>query len=270
MEDLVIGSVWASMSPPARGYIHVAPAPAASARAAIPVPATAAEMLSALSSDSYAWGDVLVSDSEVAERVAATTWYSCEDGGSVAFDPVVEARAAAARAAVAAEAEAADTERQHTDLFAQPFAANLDWSFADIHNTTRLTDEEWVACMTWLYDQGWEVVGENRAGFKGWPADLPPSEWAAPVTETRQWSQTTAPAKPKKAVTVPRFCRASAGGVPCADEACRYVHEDTMPRINEPCAFGAACGGTDPSKRALCIRMHPGETWSADLVVRRP
>ena len=258
MEDLVIGSVWATLEAPPAGYIVVSPAP-------LPASSGADAIQAALASGTE-WGTVLVSDSEIAERVAAATWYTCEDG-VVAFDPAVAARADAARAAVVAEAEAADTARQETDLFAQPFATNLDFSFADIYNTTRLTDDEWVACMTWLYDQGWEIVGENRAGFDGWPANLPPREWVAPVTETRDASGlAVAPAKPKKAVTVPRFCRA----VPCSNATCRYVHEDTMPRINEPCAFGAACGGTDPSKRALCIRMHPGETWSADLVVRRP
>jgi hypothetical protein len=70
----------------------------------------------------------------------------------------------------------------------------------------------------------------------------------------------------KKIGIVPRFCRTSA----CADAACRYVHADTIARINEPCNFGAACGASDTGKRALCIRMHPGEKWSADMVVHRP
>jgi hypothetical protein len=248
-------------------------------------------MLSAMSSGTGAWGELLVTDSEVAERVAAATWYTCEDGGVVGFDPAVAERAAAARAAVVAEEEAADTARQESDLFAQPFASNLDWSFADIYNTTRLTDEEWVACMTWLYDQGWDIVDENRAGFKGWPANLPPRVWVAPATETRQWSsqaacggaggsvthaervtgpRVTGGAKPKKSgAIVPRFCRDSHGGVPCADPACRYVHADTIACVDKCCGFDGRCSG---DKRLTCIYMHPseGQTWSAGMVVHRP
>ncbi len=237
-----------------------------------PVPTTAAEMLSVLSSGSCAWGDVLVSESEIAERVAATRWYPCEDG-VVAFDPAVAARAAAARAAVIADEAQADDDRQGRDLFAQPFASNLDWSFADIHNTTRLTDAEYVACMTWLYDQGWEIVSETRAGFDGWPAGLPPRVWVPPasVTPTRQWTQGAARApRPVtgRAAPVPRFCRDSHGGVPCADPACRYVHADTIACVDKCCGFDGRCSG---DKRLTCIYMHPseGQTWSAGMVVHR-
>ena len=295
MEDLVIGSVWATASAPPRGYIHVVPAPAPAprarnafavladsdeeapvraTRAAPPVAETAEAIQTALSSDSYAWGDVLVSESEVAERVAATTWYSCEDG-VVAFDPAVAARAAATRVAAAAKEAQADDERQQTDLFAQPFASNLDWSFADIYNTTRLTDAEYADCMTWLYDQGWEIVSETRAGFDGWPAGMPPRVWVAPasVSQTRQWSQAPAPRatgpRAARAAPVPRFCRDSHGGVPCADPACRYVHADTIQCVDKCCGFDGRCSG---DKRLTCVYMHPseGQVWSADLVVHRP
>jgi hypothetical protein len=65
---------------------------------------------------------------------------------------------------------------------------------------------------------------------------------------------------------VARFCKE---GRACPTAGCRYVHGDTIPRIDEPCKFGAACGSGDAAKRATCLRMHPGETWTADLVVRR-
>jgi hypothetical protein len=69
--------------------------------------------------------------------------------------------------------------------------------------------------------------------------------------------------------TIPRFCRA---GAECADLECRFVHADTIPRINEPCKFGAECGASDPTglKRSQCLRMHPGETWTAEMVIVRP
>jgi hypothetical protein len=65
---------------------------------------------------------------------------------------------------------------------------------------------------------------------------------------------------------VARFCKE---GRACPTAGCRYVHGDTIPRIDEQCKFGAACGSGDAAKRATCLRMHPGETWTADLVVRR-
>jgi hypothetical protein len=78
-------------------------------------------------------------------------------------------------------------------------------------------------------------------------------------------------AAPKKAaakgvVIIPRFCR-EAGA--CTKEGCRYVHGDTIQRVDKPCGFGAECGKGDAAKRSSCIYMHPGEVWSADLVVHR-
>ena len=161
---------------------------------------------------------------------------------------------------------------EEASIWHQPFSRNLEAHCGDRFDLSYLTESEYVACMTWLYANGWYVTG-GRNNLEAYSADLPPRVWVmdrfAAIME-----EAPAPAlapKPKKtAVTVPRFCRASSGGVACADAACRYVHADTMPRLNEPCAFGAACGGTDPAKRALCIRMHPGETWNATLVVNRP
>ena len=65
---------------------------------------------------------------------------------------------------------------------------------------------------------------------------------------------------------VARFCKEARA---CPTAGCRYVHGDTIPRIDEPCKFGATCGSGDAAKRATCLRMHPGEKWTADLVVKR-
>jgi hypothetical protein len=202
--------------------------------------------------------------------------------------PVFDHAAAAAAAQAAAQAELEQLSAQEATIWTQPFAANLEQYWSDCYDTRALTDAEYEACMTWLYDQGWEVEGEIRDGMKAWPADLPPRVWIAPrvpsrfdalsVTEAHAHvTETHAPRRAvghqaKKSVTVPRFCRDSCGGVACADAACRYVHADTMPRMDKPCGFGAACGASDPTgvKRSQCLYMHPGETWSADLVIRRP
>jgi hypothetical protein len=65
-----------------------------------------------------------------------------------------------------------------------------------------------------------------------------------------------------------RFCRATA----CTEAGCRYVHGDTIPKMDKPCGFGATCGASDPTglKRSQCIYMHPGEVWTADLCIHRP
>ena len=65
---------------------------------------------------------------------------------------------------------------------------------------------------------------------------------------------------------VARFCKE---GTACPTAGCRYVHGNTIPRINEDCKFGAGCGSGDAAKRATCLRMHPGETWTAELVIKR-
>lgn len=65
---------------------------------------------------------------------------------------------------------------------------------------------------------------------------------------------------------VARFCNEARA---CPTAGCRWVHGDTIPRIDEPCKFGATCGSGDAAKRATCLRMHPGEKWTADLVVKR-
>jgi hypothetical protein len=203
---------------------------------------------------------------------------------SASFIVHAAAMAANHQAAKVADREAAEAVEElqameEASIWHQPFSRNLEAHCRDRYDLGDLTEPEYEACMTWLYAGGWHVAGA-RANLEAYPADLPPRVWVAdrfaslmedaPAPAPASAAPVAAKPKAKKATTVPRFCRASSGGVACADAACRYVHEDTMPRLNEPCAFGAACGGTDPAKRALCIRMHPGETWTALLVVSRP
>jgi hypothetical protein len=65
---------------------------------------------------------------------------------------------------------------------------------------------------------------------------------------------------------VGRFCKEATA---CPTAGCRYVHGKTIPRVNEPCKFGEGCGSGDAAKRATCLRMHPGETWTPELVIKR-
>ena len=190
------------------------------------------------------------------------------------------------------------TERQlrgtEAEFWAQPFAANLTVYTMDVYDTRSLTDDEWTAMMTWLYWNGWWVDNSSREWVSAEPDDLPARYWCPPRPEEeepvcagpcRHWSadepaaaEPSAPKAPKKKalraaglapVPVKRFCRAV--GV-CTEAGCRYVHEDTIPKIDRPCGFGAECGASDPTgvKRSQCLYMHPGETWTADLCIHRP
>ena len=167
------------------------------------------------------------------------------------------------QAATAATAATAAVSLEENGIWDQSFSGSLEMYYGDAYDFRGLTDSEYNACMSWLYENGWELSGEDRAGVKAWPAKLPPRVW---VPNTRACA--CVHEKPVKRVTVPRFCRTAS----CADATCRYVHTDTMPRMDKPCGFGAACGASDPTgvKRSQCLYMHPGETWSADLVIHRP
>ena len=172
---------------------------------------------------------------------------------------------AAHHAAVSAVSEV-ESVQEDTGIWSQSFSGSLDMYYGDAYDFRGLTDAEYTACMSWLYEHGWEMEGEDRAGAKAWPANLPPRVW---VPDTRTCACACVHEKPAaKRATVPRFCRTAA----CADASCRYVHDATMPRLDKPCGFGAACGASDPTgvKRSQCLYMHPGETWSADLVIHRP
>jgi hypothetical protein len=117
-----------------------------------------------------------------------------------------------------------------------------------------------------------QVILAGTAASKGLVAPKP-----AKVDERLPpGSRTAAPAEPLSApgsdvgkrngCPVARFCKE---GTACPTAGCRYVHGNTIPRVNEPCKFGAGCGSGDAAKRATCLRMHPGETWTADLVIKR-
>ena len=170
------------------------------------------------------------------------------------------------------------------DLFLHQnrFAINLELVDDNTLDITGLCHPEWCALMTWLYSAGWIIHPAADTYFMGHdapllvvkPADLPPRIWVEPeecvrihVAPSQSRSSNTGK-KASKPVTIPRFCRSTC----CEDTACRYVHEHTIPRLNEPCGFGAACGASDATgvKRSQCLRIHPGETWTPQLVIHRP
>ena len=155
-----------------------------------------------------------------------------------------------------ADRVAEEMREQEQSIWNQPWSDRLGTYFADAYDLRDLTEDAYASCMSWLYEKGWNIKQEDRDGVKAYPDNLPPRVWIPVHHECK-----------RKKAPVPRFCRA---GVTCVDTECRYVHEDTIQRLNEPCNFGASCGASDPAKRALCIRMHPGETWTSELVVHRP
>ena len=222
------------------------------------------------------WGDLL-SDNHVAIRVTPAPAPAEDD------EPLRELWTNPRAPLRAKEAE----------IWQQPFSANLEEYWPETYDTRAMSDEDYHALMGWLYSKGWYVDHYDREGVRTWQDNAPASRWdaeaMAPEDERRvHWAETRheeaaepkkvfhacrggerAP-KPKGGVVIPRFCReghacSAAGG------SCRYVHGDTIPRIKEACTFGEACGASDPTgvKRSQCLRMHPGEVWTPELVIRR-
>ena len=149
-----------------------------------------------------------------------------------------------------AEKDWADLEAM---LWSQPFAADLEMlnQAQDIYDCRRLTDDQYAEFMTFLYENGWDVLHEERRFVQARTGSEPARVWVPPAVKY-----------------IPRFCRE---GKECVAQGCCYVHGDTIPKVKEECTFGAKCGASDPTgaKRALCIRMHPGEVWSAAACVHR-
>jgi hypothetical protein len=182
---------------------------------------------------------------------------------------------------------------READIWEQPFAGDLEEYWPDTYDTREMSDADYHALMGWIYSKGWYVEAYDRAGVHTWPDNATALRWNPATMEAEEpnrvrWADEEAArggccggaghshghrapaAKKAGPVTIPRFCR---GGAACPDAggSCRYVHGDTIPRVNETCAFGAGCGASDPTgvKRSQCLRMHPGEEWSPELVIRR-
>lgn len=210
--------------------------------------------------------------------------------------PIVPRETAEQRAQRECEEWLAHCEVEEALMWSQPFAENLELYWGDCYDTREMSEEHYNAFMTWIYARGWHLDSEpNRTGCKAIPDNegaprvwVPPSRFTAAAAADRccgghahshghgRPPRAPAPmaapgtdAGRRKGAPVPRFCRAAAA---CEDEGCRYVHGDTIPRVNKPCGFGEACGASDPTgvKRSQCLFMHPGETWAEGMVIRRP
>jgi len=183
------------------------------------------------------------------------------------------------------------------DFWALPFTAGLRELWGDCYDCTSLSDPQWEELMRWLFDAGWDVGSYDRSSVEFEEATGPRRVWVPPSELEAMMEEEAAlrrrrdhhhhhhhchshAAKPvaagavakeprKKSGTVPRFCR-EAGA--CKEEGCRYVHDDTIPRVNKPCGFGESCGASDPTgvKRSQCLYMHPGEEWVEGLSITRP
>jgi hypothetical protein len=172
---------------------------------------------------------------------------------------------------------------KEADLWAQPFAAHLDEHVSFHYNTTDLTDAEYRAFMTWLYENGWNVLQEYREYVHAVDDDAPPRVWVSPeeaerlaairlavVVEEKPAFRSFAPLSApgtdngrRTGAPVPRFCREAHA---CKTPGCRYVHGDTIAKVNRPCCppHGGEC-----SKKATCLFMHPGETFEAGACIHR-
>jgi hypothetical protein len=188
-------------------------------------------------------------------------------------------------------------------LWAQPWAYNLELYCADNYDLRFLTDTEYQAMMTWLYQQGWAIEAEDRNGVEAYPDNQPPRVWIQPVaqrfnclhgpSDSHGHSHSHAAPKPvvplsapgsdegrRRAAPRPIFCD---GGEKCK-EGCPYVHGDTIPVTNpadinpatrQPyglCQFGDSCGKRRAAVgRTPCSRLHPDEgAWNASMVRNRP
>ena len=164
------------------------------------------------------------------------------------------------------------------EIWDQPFALNLKEYWPETYDTREMTDADYNSMMEWIHSMGWYVSEYDRDGVRVWTDNAAPLYWnpstmeadeeAAPAPVHRCSHSHSHPKKEKAAVVIPRFCRE---GATCTAASCRYVHGNTIPRLNEPCAFGEGCGASDPTgvKRSQCIRMHPGEEWTSELVITR-
>ena len=139
------------------------------------------------------------------------------------------------------------------DVWVMPWARDLELKYANVYDCSGMSEKDYASFMRWLCARGFDMHAYgHRAIVCAKDAGLPPTEWVStkPVVTGPKY--------------VPRFCVRCDAAAPAAD--CFYEHGDTIARLNEPCKFGVACTGP---KRAACLRMHPGETWTTASVVTR-
>lgn len=205
--------------------------------------ATVAPVVSLTMEDTGKWGEdeyvLHPAMARWAEEVESTYWIH----KPIVYEPAPETK----------EEVEKDWADQEEELWSQPFAADLEMidQAQEVFDCRRLSDGAYADFMTFLYEKGWDVRHEERRWVQASTGTEPARVWVPPAVKY-----------------IPRFCRE---GSECFKQDCNYVHGDTIHKLKEDCTFGAKCGASDPTgaKRALCIRIHPGETWTADLCVHR-
>jgi len=140
-------------------------------------------------------------------------------------------------------------------LWDQPFTSYLEERYHGLFDCGSMPERDYAAFMQWLFSNGFEANAQSHRGLvrAAW-ADLPARHWKP--TQAAKW-------RPQEG-TIQRFCIKCPLGEPA--EGCKYVHGDVIHRVNFPCKFALTCKGT---KRAACLHMHPDETWTPDMVIRR-
>lgn len=142
-------------------------------------------------------------------------------------------------------------------IWSQPWARTLEFRGSNCYDCCDMPERDYTSMMHWLYANGFQVsaIGHRNLVDFTWE-DIPP----------RPWTPTRAP-RPTHPL---RFCSR------CTDTPahnCQYEHGDVIPRLNPsiygPCRFGLSCGSGDPAKRASCLYLHPGETWTEGMVLTR-
>lgn len=175
----------------------------------------------------------------------------------------------------------------YANIWDEAFADKLDHHVSDLYDTSALSDDEWAACMTWLFAKGWHLWRWNRDSFEAIPDNLPPRVWTPADIEGEYVPEPELPdpvllamlealekntvdtdpvpvpviKKKKLPAYIPRFCRE---GTACTREGCSFEHSNRILKQNKVCGFGATC-----SKRSQCIYVHPDETWSDSLFIFR-
>jgi hypothetical protein len=109
------------------------------------------------------------------------------------------------------------------DFWAQPWSTGLTELWSDAYDTSRLSDAEWEAMMTWLFDNGWDVSDWDRQGVSCEPDNAPPRVWIAPrILEELAEADAAAPRRGysrscgRRAAEPAACCGHSAGVPSCA------------------------------------------------------
>lgn len=141
--------------------------------------------------------------------------------------------------------------------------AARQWTWAELDEATEAATAATAATTTPVAPQERYAVPKvacSKCGTHHWISKTP-----CPTATTKALSKPGTDIGMRDGAPVPRFCNL---GTKCPKPGCRYVHGDTIPRINATCRFDGNCRG---EKRACCLHMHPseGETYVKGMMLKR-